>query len=90
VKDHLRVSQIRTQDLQLLRATWVAGSRSTAPWRQDQDRGPAGTEVDLTIERKDVDRPLQVTVMREVIYGPTVKLRVRLAADKLMIESTGA
>jgi len=52
--------------------------------------GPAGTEVDLTIERKDVDRSLQVTVMREVIYGPTVKLQVRLAADKLMIESTGA
>ena len=46
-------------------------------------------EVHLTIERKDVDRPLQVTVMREVIYGPTVKLQVRLAADKLMIESTG-
>jgi CubicO group peptidase (beta-lactamase class C family) len=52
--------------------------------------GPAGTKVDLTIERKDVDRPLQVTVMREVIYGPPVKLQVRLAADKLMIESTGA
>ena len=52
--------------------------------------GLAGTEVDLTIERKDVDRPLQVTVMREVIYGPTVKLQVRLEAAKLMIESTGA
>jgi hypothetical protein len=52
--------------------------------------GPAGTEVDLTIEREDVDRPLQVTVMREVIYGPTVKLQVRLEAGKLMIESTGA
>jgi C-terminal processing protease CtpA/Prc len=51
--------------------------------------GPAGTEVHLTIERKGMDRPLQVTVMREVIYGPTVKLQVRLAADKLMIESTG-
>ena len=51
--------------------------------------GPAGMEVHLTIERKDVDRPLQVTVMREVIYGPTVKLQVRLAADKLMIEFDG-
>jgi C-terminal processing protease CtpA/Prc len=52
--------------------------------------GPAGTEVHLTIERKGVDRPLQVTVMREVIYGPTVKLQVRLEADRLVIESTGA
>jgi CubicO group peptidase (beta-lactamase class C family)/ATP-dependent Clp protease adapter protein ClpS len=51
--------------------------------------GPAGTEVDLTIEREDVDRPLQVTVMREVIYGPTVKLQVRLEASKFTIESTG-
>jgi hypothetical protein len=37
-----------------------------------------------------VDGPLQVTVMREVIYGPTVKLQVRLEVGKLMIESTGA
>jgi hypothetical protein len=35
-----------------------------------------------------VDRPLQVTVMRKAIHGPTVKLQVRLEAGKLMIEST--
>jgi CubicO group peptidase (beta-lactamase class C family) len=56
----------------------------------DKVRGPVGTEVHLTIVRKGVDRPLQVTVMREAIHGPTVKLQVRLAAGKLMIESTGA
>ena len=58
-------------------------------WVRDCVLGLTGTEVHLTIERKDVDRPLQVTVMREVIYGPTVKLQVRLEAGKLMIESTG-
>jgi hypothetical protein len=52
--------------------------------------GSAGTEVDLTIEREGVDYPLQLTVMREVIYGPTVKLEIRLEAGQLMIESTGA
>jgi hypothetical protein len=67
-----------------LPAPWIHRSAFAAAQHDQARRQPTAPRRDaqhsghLTIERKDVDRPLQVTVMREVIYGPTVKLQVRL------------
>jgi CubicO group peptidase (beta-lactamase class C family) len=52
-------------------------------------QGPAGTDVHLTIERKRVDQPVEVTITRESIDVPAVELEVRLQARQLMIESIG-
>ena len=42
----------------------------------DQIRGPAGTKVHLTIIRKDVKKPLELDVTREIIKIQTVKTKL--------------
>jgi C-terminal processing protease CtpA/Prc len=52
-------------------------------------RGPANSQVRLTISRKGQIDPIEIAVTRAPIYTPAVELQVRLDAGKLMIEATG-
>jgi hypothetical protein len=53
-------------------------------------RGPANSAIRLTIQHKDQDRPIDITIVRKLIHIPGVQLQVRLDAGKLTIESAGA
>jgi CubicO group peptidase (beta-lactamase class C family) len=55
----------------------------------DKMRGAVGTEVQLRIARKGQDKPLEFTIIRQLIRSPGAQIEVRVAEGKLTVEATG-
>jgi CubicO group peptidase (beta-lactamase class C family) len=52
-------------------------------------RGAANSLVRLKLSRAGLDDPLELAIIRAIIYVPAVELQVRTEAGKLVIEATG-
>jgi CubicO group peptidase (beta-lactamase class C family)/C-terminal processing protease CtpA/Prc len=52
-------------------------------------RGPVDTQIRLKIIHRGQYSPLDVTVFRKMIRAPGAELKVRMEAERLVIESTG-
>ena len=52
-------------------------------------RGAAGTQVRLKIARKDQDKPIDLTIVREVIRGAGARIQVKVVDGTLVVEAIG-
>jgi CubicO group peptidase (beta-lactamase class C family) len=55
----------------------------------DKLRGKAGTSVRLTIARSGADKPIEVTIVRDVIRLPGARLEVRMVDGGLAVSAVG-
>jgi CubicO group peptidase (beta-lactamase class C family) len=55
----------------------------------DKLRGKAGTPIRLKISRYGEDKPIEVTITREVIRIPGARLQVRVEDGRLMVAAVG-
>lgn len=55
----------------------------------DKLRGAANSQVRLSISREGQQEPVEITIVRALIYAPAVELQTRTEAGKLVIEATG-
>jgi C-terminal processing protease CtpA/Prc len=52
-------------------------------------RGSAGAPVRLKIARKDQDKPIDVTIVREVIRAAGAQIEVKVVDDELVVTAVG-